>query len=51
MDTWNPGVAKGMVAESDETNNRVELTSFQVGGLNPTGINRLSVEELPPRPV
>jgi len=35
VDNWNPGVATGAVAESNETNNRAELHNFTVTGTNP----------------
>jgi hypothetical protein len=35
VDSWNPGMALGTAAESDEKNNRAELRGLQVSGPNP----------------
>jgi CARDB len=37
-DSWNPGVATGAVAESDETNNSIHLGGLTVTGPNPQQI-------------
>ncbi|MEZ4730241.1 MAG: hypothetical protein R3E79_24185 [Caldilineaceae bacterium] len=50
VDRWNPGVATGAAAESDETNNRAELHGLQVTGPNPTSVFQRRADELPPRP-
>jgi hypothetical protein len=50
IDSWNPNVAAGAVAESDEGNNRVELRGLTVTGANQTSNNRRSVEAIPERP-
>ena len=35
VDSWNPGVTAGAVAEGNESNNRAELHGLIVGGANP----------------
>jgi hypothetical protein len=54
-DSYNPGVAVGAVAESDETNNRAELHGLSVTGPNPALVGVQGVDDLrshlrPPRP-
>lgn len=48
VDSWNPGVVTGAVAESDETNNRAEL-HVNVTGQNPR-FNVAQADNLGPRP-
>jgi hypothetical protein len=49
-DSWNPGVAAGAVAESNEGNNRAELHGLVVAGPNPRLLSIKSAERLPARP-
>ena len=51
VDSWNPGVVTGAVAESDEANNRAELHGLVVTGANAAQDNLPRADELPPRPV
>jgi uncharacterized repeat protein (TIGR01451 family) len=50
VDSWNPGVATGGVAESNEANNRAERHGLTVSGLNPFTADEPAVKDLPPRP-
>jgi uncharacterized repeat protein (TIGR01451 family) len=50
-DSYNPGVASGVVAESDETNNRAELHGLSVTGPNPTLVDVQGATDLPSRPL
>ena len=50
VDSWNPGVAGGAVAESNEGNNRAELHGLVVSGPNPKLLSLQSAEQLPVRP-
>jgi hypothetical protein len=50
VDSWNPGVASGAVAESNESNNRAELHGLVVTGPNPRLLSTRSADQLPPRP-
>jgi hypothetical protein len=51
VDTYDPGVASGAVAESDETNNRAELHGLSVAGPNPAFIGAQLAVDIPPRPL
>ena len=50
-DSYNPGVASGAIAESDETNNRAELHGLSVTGPNPTLMGLQGVTDLRSRPI
>ena len=51
IDSWNPPLPTGAVAEFDETNNRAELHGLGVAGPNPASALRVPVpESLPARP-
>jgi len=50
-DSYNPGVAAGAVAESDETNNQFHQGGLTVTGTNPALVSRQSVADLRQRPV
>jgi hypothetical protein len=50
VDSWNPGVASGAVAESDETNNRAEIHGLSVTGVNPALLGVAQATEIPRRP-
>jgi hypothetical protein len=50
VDSWNPGVAAGAVAESNEGNNRAELHGLVVTGPNPRLLSLQSAMRLPARP-
>jgi len=50
VDSWNPGVAGGAVAESNEANNRAELHGLVVSGPNPKLLSLQSAGLLPERP-
>jgi len=50
VDSWNPGVAGGAVAESNEGNNRAELHGLVVTGPNPSLLSLQSAARLPARP-
>jgi subtilase family serine protease len=49
VDSWNPGVATGGVAESNETNNRAEQHGIVVSGTSAQSVDE-SAEALPERP-
>jgi hypothetical protein len=49
-DSYNPGVAGGAVAESDEANNRAELHGLIVTGPNPTLVGLQNAKDLQLRP-
>jgi hypothetical protein len=51
VDSFNPGVASGAVAESDETNNRAELCGLSVAGTNPALMGVQDIKDLLSRPV
>jgi uncharacterized repeat protein (TIGR01451 family) len=50
VDSWNPDVATGAVAESSETNNRAELHGLTVTGTNIAPLGQPDAADLPPRP-
>lgn len=50
VDSWNPNVVSGGVAESDETNNRAELHALSVGGAAAQGLDLPDAAALPQRP-
>ena len=50
-DSYNPGVASGAIAESDESNNRAELHGLSVTGLNPPLVALQGLRDLQSRPV
>jgi hypothetical protein len=49
-DSWDPGVADGAVAETDETNNRAELHGLTVRGPNPPPPALVAPQSRPVRP-
>jgi hypothetical protein len=49
-DSYNPGVAIGAAAESDETNNRAELHGLNVAGPNPELVGTQRGANIPARP-
>lgn len=51
VDSWNPGVATGAVAERDESNNLAVLQGLSVSGSLPALAEAQAWEEPPPRPV
>ncbi|GIV98402.1 MAG: hypothetical protein KatS3mg057_3059 [Herpetosiphonaceae bacterium] len=51
VDVWNPGVATGMVKESDEANNRAELHGLSVTGTTTARPGQRRADELPARPL
>jgi hypothetical protein len=51
VDSYNPGVATGAVAESDETNNRAELRGLTVSGKNPRFVDSPNINTIPQRPL
>ena len=51
VDSWNPTVASGAVAESNETNNRAERLGLVVSGTIAVPPGPQQVEDLPERPV
>jgi hypothetical protein len=51
VDSYNPSVAAGAVAESDETNNRAELHDLSVTGPNPSLVGIQGVKDLLSRPI
>jgi hypothetical protein len=51
VDSWNPGVASGGVAESNESNNRAERHGLTVTGVNMAETEGPSPADIPPRPV
>jgi hypothetical protein len=50
VDSWNPGVASGAVAESSESNNAAHLGGLTVTGKNPPFASAQSTTRLPARP-
>ena len=50
IDSWNPGVVDGAVAESNETNNRTELLGLDVTGPNPPQVQGDHATRFPLRP-
>lgn len=50
VDSWNPGVATGAVAESDETNNLAPPLRVDVTGTNPASPNLATIPDLARRP-
>lgn len=50
VDSWNPDVAFGAVAEASETNNRAELHGLVVSGANVAPLGEVDAVDLPPRP-
>jgi hypothetical protein len=51
VDNWNPGVATGAVAESDETNNQFHIGGLTVTGPNPPIMQLQSAAALRERPI
>jgi CARDB len=50
VDSYNPGVGTGAVAESNEANNRAELHGLVVAGVNPALVTSQSHATIPARP-
>lgn len=51
VDSWNPRIPTGAVAESDEVNNPAELHGLIVTGANPRHADLTRATDLPPRPI
>ncbi len=50
VDSWNPGVSTGAVAESNEDNNLASILNVTVSGSNPSVLADDLPTEIPPRP-
>ncbi len=50
VDSWNPGVSTGAVAESNEDNNLASILNITVSGSNPSVLADDLPTEIPPRP-
>jgi len=50
VDSWNPGVSTGAVAESNEANNLASILNITVSGSNPSVLADDLPTEIPPRP-
>jgi hypothetical protein len=51
VDSYNPGIAAGAVAESNEANNRAELHGLSVTGPNPALVGVQGIKDLLSRPI